>query len=75
MRETTLSANQWLDQAKRLNFAAQTSNERRSTLANGVFHMEFNTNKWNEVSNFTIHLNPMEIRTFIIELNNNIWIF
>lgn len=64
MNETTLAANQWLDQSKRLKFTASTS------VDNGVSHTEFNENTCNDVSNLTIFLNPMEIRSFVINFSN-----
>lgn len=69
MRETTLSANQWLDQAKRLNFTNQIRNVNGSTDTNGNSYSELNKDKRNELSNFKISLNPMEIRTFIVKLS------
>lgn len=69
MRETTLSANQWLDQAKRLNFTAHSRDFNGITSSNQDFHSELNENKQRRMSNFEIILNPMEIRTFIVDFS------
>lgn len=75
IRETTLSANQWLDKAKRLQFSSQTTdaNEVNTTTedvtsnANGVNQ---DTSTDNETTDLTIVLKPMEIRTFVVELKS-----
>lgn len=100
IKETTLSANQWLDKAERLQFRtiANDSNEipASSTVSSsevsdqttidqkinikseipGRQYFESSRNgkfkrhraAENEGSNFIITLNPMEIRTFVLEL-------
>lgn len=96
IRETTLSANQWLNQAKRLHFKANTDNL-NETLASSLTASNQETNEpknnirphisgrqYFETSNkrhfkrhraaeydqsdLKITLKPMEIRTFIVEL-------
>lgn len=78
IRETTLSANQWLDRAERLQFTVETDN--KSTISASEDKLtssdkdEANRLKVDSNSdilpneNFQITLNPMEIRTFAVEM-------
>jgi lysosomal alpha-mannosidase len=53
VQETTLGANQWLEQNNRLQFSTK-KNEKRATLVQAL-------------DDYQITLNPMQIRTFVIE--------
>lgn len=91
--ETTLSANQWLDNAKRLQFRAMTNDFNEISPSSTVLSSNVSENitkepkihirpqisrrqyfkssrkiKSFDEENFTITLKPMEIRTFIAEL-------
>lgn len=79
IRETTLSANQWLDEAKRLNFTAKIENlhenrssmdvlERDTILQSHITGRHLSNRAMKDPNDLTITLNPMEIRTFIVEL-------
>lgn len=78
VRETTLSANQWLDEAKRLNFTNKIENSNsfgteqkeseRISSAKQFKNHHHRSFESNDDDDLTITLNPMEIRTFIIEL-------
>ncbi|XP_031630105.1 lysosomal alpha-mannosidase-like [Contarinia nasturtii] len=61
IRETTLSANQWLNEVKRLHFKANDENSNEVNLSMETFTSEAS-------NDFQITLNAMEIRTFIVEL-------
>lgn len=81
MRETTLAANQWLDEkVDRLQFKAKTelimdANEipestefsDDSTEIEDEFNFEDEDEKYDD-NKFMITLNPMEIRTFVVKL-------
>lgn len=86
IRETTLSANQWLEDLKRLQFVAEESDTNEDS-ANEVPeqkqaqpNVEINESDSNEPkpdfkratknddNKFIITLKPMEIRTFVVEL-------
>ncbi|EEZ99703.1 Alpha-mannosidase 2-like Protein [Tribolium castaneum] len=61
IRETTLGANQWLEKNERLEFEAKDlfrKNEKRATLIRAL-------------DDYQITLNPMQIRTFVIEIEKN----
>lgn len=75
IRETTLAANQWFEKAKRLMFTAETNNQ------SATFEAEYPDGESDQGTptvdsksaaapsdKFTITLNPMEIRTFIVEM-------
>lgn len=93
IRETTLSANQWLDEAKRFHFKAKTEDENSISFISESpekekrqLKLDINpdisprqyfkrANKYkrqhaieDDDDDLTITLKPMEIRTFIIEL-------
>lgn len=76
IRETTLSANQWKDEANRLLFTTKTTNSNEINTTTEDFALdEPNENRTkrdqsltDDTEDFTILLNPMEIRTFIVEL-------
>lgn len=73
IRETTLSANQWLDEAERLNFTSKTYPEQKKYVPETNLETSINSSNKNQFDlyrsdNNTITMNPMEIRTFIIEL-------
>lgn len=74
IRETTLSANQWLDKVNRLKFTAETTNEIITTTED--FTSNENSAKQNKSTNdeavddLTIVLNPMQIRTFVVEFKS-----
>lgn len=78
MRETTLSANQWLDEANRLNFtnksdsnnetAGHEATERNISPKLEIPNKQITTVEGSD-KNYTITLKPMEIRIFIVELN------
>lgn len=84
IRETTLSANQWKDEFTQLHFTPKTTefNEISTTTEDIVSitsteqhhkSSNVNSNKENRSLNnddddLTILLNPMEIRTFVVEL-------
>lgn len=84
IRETTLSANQWKDEATRLHFTSKTTdlNEINTTTedatstahtrghlkSSNVNHAMENRSLNDDPDDLTILLNPMEIRTFIVEL-------
>lgn len=75
IRETTLSANQWLDKANRLQFTSKTTdaNEVNTTTEDATTNE--NRDQQNETTNdaaddLTIELNPMQIRTFVVELKS-----
>lgn len=68
IRETTLSANQWLDKAARLEFTAETDNN--STLEETFYSVNDDEKPKLESNseNLQITLNPMQIRTFVVEM-------
>lgn len=73
MRETTLSANQWIGDAKRLHFTAETNESSAVALKHTRKEIETKTKTSDNIidqtaNEFLITLNPMEIRTFIIQL-------
>lgn len=92
IRETTLSANQWLNEAKRLHFEAKTEDSNELDSSTGTTTSEvpeqeklqssidisprqyyIKANKHhraieNDENDFTITLEPMEIRSFIVQL-------
>lgn len=81
IRETTLSANQWLDEAKRLNFTAKIENVHETPssmdvhssgtpelLQSHISGRHLSNRAMKDANDLTIKLNPMEIRTFIVEL-------
>lgn len=75
IRETTLSANQWLDKAKRLQFSSQTTDANEVNTTTGDVTSNDNrviedTSTDNETADVTIVLKPMEIRTFVVELKS-----
>lgn len=65
IRETTLSANQWLDKANRLQFTSVTTDENEV-----ITPMEESTSTNDGADDLTIVLNPMQIRTFVAELKS-----
>ncbi|XP_055295904.1 lysosomal alpha-mannosidase-like [Sitodiplosis mosellana] len=60
IRETTLAANQWLEESKRLSFSTETSDANKINTEREI------DAKPND-DDFEISLKPMEIRTFIVE--------
>lgn len=74
IRETTLAANQWLENAERLKFTAEANNQNATYEAENPDEDNQETPKADSKSNgspsenYTITLNPMEIRTFIVEM-------
>lgn len=91
IRETTLAANQWLDQADRLKFNVNTESENEipSSTENSESKHDFkpkprlsarqyfesSKNKFkrhraaeDDADDYVITLKPMEIRTFVVEL-------
>lgn len=65
IREATLAGNQWLNEAKTFEFTAEGEKKRRST-------NEVNEDETKNVDKFVITLKPMEIRTFILQVDFNI---
>ncbi|XP_055295901.1 lysosomal alpha-mannosidase-like isoform X2 [Sitodiplosis mosellana] len=96
IREATLAANQWLDEAKRLHFKSDNLNETPSTTETATVRMSEHERRHPQIdikpdvsprqyskrayklirqnavegdnNDLTITLKPMEIRTFIVEL-------
>lgn len=72
IRETTLSANQWLEKVERLEFTAETDNKSNISASQDKLNEEnpkMESNLYNlSKESFQIILNPMEIRTFIVEM-------
>lgn len=77
IHETTLAANQWLDEAKRLNFTSKIDNlneiptsmdVQTTETPDQVKLLDQHKAARDNANDFTITLNPMEIRTFIVEL-------
>lgn len=75
IRETTLSANQWIEKAQRLQFTAETmrinkNNSKFEDLLKSktVAHDEEMSKIDSKPQNFEITLEPMEIRTFVVEM-------
>lgn len=71
IRETTLSANQWLDKANRLQFTSKTTeandvNPTTEDASNNRVQPENSENV--AADDLTIELKPMQIRTFVVEL-------
>ena len=75
IRETTLAANQWLEKAERLKFIAEANNQ------SATFEAEYPGGEDDQGTptvdsksegalseKFTITLNPMEIRTFVVKM-------
>lgn len=62
IRETTLAANQWLNEAKRLTFTANSTNGLRHQSE----YTQMQTSKLVDVSDLTITLEAMQIRTFVV---------
>lgn len=59
LKEVTLSANQWIDELKRLHFKAE---------GDSVFLDEINESGLREVPDLEILLDPMQIRTFVMTM-------
>lgn len=70
LRETTLSANQWLNEANRLQFKAETVADESNVIPVSEEYSESNEleEENDDYTNFKITLNPMEIRTFVVKL-------
>lgn len=82
VRETTLSGNQWIEEASRLKFRADPSSRAsNATAATDDMQRRINMVKYtkypfksfnapNYKADFEITLSPMQIRTFVIQLND-----
>lgn len=75
IKETTLSANQWLDKAvERLQFKSKNEDLNENPINEVLYSNNFDKYadepKTNNRNDFTITLKPMEIRTFIIEIES-----
>lgn len=69
MRETTLSANQWLNEVNRLQFKAKTVADLNEIPLSDEFSESNDLeDEKDDYANFKITLNPMEIRTFVVKL-------
>ena len=76
IRETTLSANQWKNKANRLHFTPKTTdlNEVNTTTEDFIStspnenRVKQSRSTEDETDDLTVLLNPMEIRTFVVEL-------
>lgn len=76
IRETTLAANQWLDEAKHLNFSTKIEQSNEAPASTDVQYTEIpeeikfgqHEERSNDEDGLTINLKPMEIRTFVVEL-------
>ena len=62
IRETTLAGNQWLDQNERLESQTVDDSGRKSGKRAAVIQA---------LDDYQITLNPMQIRTFVIEIQKN----
>lgn len=74
IRETTLSANQWQNEATRLHFTPKTTNlnEINATTEDNDSTNQDNQSSSDEADDLTIHLKPMEIRTFIVQIKSTV---
>lgn len=69
IRETTLSADQWLNEAKRFYFTEKSVKRNEIPSPADVLENEDDTaKKFEKESDFTITMKPMEIRTFVAKL-------
>lgn len=69
IREVTLAANQWLDEAVRFKFRADGEHQTKEKLMSMSEHLD---NNYASAADFEVVLNPMQIRTFIIQLNPSV---
>lgn len=73
MRETTLGANQWLNEVDRLQFEAKTeatSNEVSDSTEYELNEIDdqLDSEAEDDSTDFKVTLKPMEIRTFVVKL-------
>ncbi|XP_049857125.1 lysosomal alpha-mannosidase-like isoform X1 [Schistocerca gregaria] len=66
-RETTLGANQWLSDSKRLKWRVESNDIHRDT------YSRHSSSYYYDDDDLTITLNPMQIRTFIIEVKEKFY--
>jgi len=71
-RETTLSANQWLDEATRLTWKVEANaHSPRSFHPKFTHPLDSLAERSAKEGNLVVTLNPMEIRTFVVTLSGN----
>lgn len=68
VRETTLSANQWLNEVNRLQFKAKEIDSNEIPLSTETLEAKDFESERHDFVNTKITLNHMEIRTFVIKL-------
>lgn len=69
IREVTLAANQWIDEKSRFKFCADGEQDCREKFISMSEHQDGSVNFG---ADFEVVLNPMQIRTFVIQLNQSV---